>query len=275
VIYLGPLAQSVEQRTFNPWVVGSIPTGPTRVSKGEYLKVFVDIGSHFGETLVEVLKPKYGFEKILCVEPSQLALSKLRKFRDSRIQIYGWGAWDREGSAVLYSAGAVGGSVYSDKPRYGKRQEIISLRDIKELLDAHLNINDYVYMKINAEGSEFVILNRILKEPSVNWRIQSILLSLDLVKIPSLRHHEKEILQLIENSEVKIATRKDPDPARAVRIWLKGEGAHTNYLNVNAFAKYLIAVPIYFHLRLVLKSFVPKKLWLKFAQKLGPNRVRN
>jgi hypothetical protein len=28
---LGPLAQSVEQRTFNPWVVGSIPTGPTQV----------------------------------------------------------------------------------------------------------------------------------------------------------------------------------------------------------------------------------------------------
>ena len=29
VLDLGPLAQSVEQRTFNPWVVGSIPTGPT------------------------------------------------------------------------------------------------------------------------------------------------------------------------------------------------------------------------------------------------------
>jgi len=28
---MGPLAQSVEQRTFNPWVVGSIPTGPTFV----------------------------------------------------------------------------------------------------------------------------------------------------------------------------------------------------------------------------------------------------
>jgi hypothetical protein len=28
-VQLGPLAQSVEQRTFNPWVVGSIPTGPT------------------------------------------------------------------------------------------------------------------------------------------------------------------------------------------------------------------------------------------------------
>ena len=30
---VGPIAQSVEQRTFNLWVVGSIPTGPTRSSK--------------------------------------------------------------------------------------------------------------------------------------------------------------------------------------------------------------------------------------------------
>ena len=28
-ILLGPIAQSVEQRTFNPWVLGSIPSGPT------------------------------------------------------------------------------------------------------------------------------------------------------------------------------------------------------------------------------------------------------
>ena len=32
----GPLAQSVEQRTFNPWVVGSIPTGPTLNSLNYY-----------------------------------------------------------------------------------------------------------------------------------------------------------------------------------------------------------------------------------------------
>ena len=29
---VGPLAQSVEQRTFNPWVVGSSPTGPTFIA---------------------------------------------------------------------------------------------------------------------------------------------------------------------------------------------------------------------------------------------------
>jgi hypothetical protein len=29
---VGPIAQSVEQRTFNPWVDGSSPSGPTSIS---------------------------------------------------------------------------------------------------------------------------------------------------------------------------------------------------------------------------------------------------
>ena len=28
---VGPIAQSVEQRTFNPWVDGSSPSGPTEI----------------------------------------------------------------------------------------------------------------------------------------------------------------------------------------------------------------------------------------------------
>jgi hypothetical protein len=40
----GPLAQSVEQRTFNPWVVGSIPTGPT---KKKFHNWFRDFWSFF------------------------------------------------------------------------------------------------------------------------------------------------------------------------------------------------------------------------------------
>ena len=29
LVAVGPIAQSVEQRTFNPWVDGSSPSGPT------------------------------------------------------------------------------------------------------------------------------------------------------------------------------------------------------------------------------------------------------
>ena len=38
-INFGPLAQSVEQRTFNPWVVGSIPTGPTQNKIKKHFKI--------------------------------------------------------------------------------------------------------------------------------------------------------------------------------------------------------------------------------------------
>ena len=39
-MFLGPLAQLVEQQTFNLWVVGSIPTGPTE-SLGESRNNFI------------------------------------------------------------------------------------------------------------------------------------------------------------------------------------------------------------------------------------------
>jgi hypothetical protein len=32
---VGPIAQSVEQRTFNPWVDGSSPSGPTQANPSE------------------------------------------------------------------------------------------------------------------------------------------------------------------------------------------------------------------------------------------------
>jgi hypothetical protein len=46
---LGPLAQSVEQRTFNPWVVGSSPTGPTH---------FVQMVSHLDRYIRNPLRPE-------------------------------------------------------------------------------------------------------------------------------------------------------------------------------------------------------------------------
>jgi hypothetical protein len=34
---MGPIAQSVEQRTFNPWVDGSSPSGPTHQESHKWL----------------------------------------------------------------------------------------------------------------------------------------------------------------------------------------------------------------------------------------------
>ncbi len=34
---MGPIAQSVEQRTFNPWVDGSSPSGPTHIGSDVWI----------------------------------------------------------------------------------------------------------------------------------------------------------------------------------------------------------------------------------------------
>ena len=43
-IYLGALAQLVEQRTFNPFVVGSTPAGPTRIFTSGYEVKYLSFG---------------------------------------------------------------------------------------------------------------------------------------------------------------------------------------------------------------------------------------
>lgn len=50
-------------------------------------------------------------------------------------------------------------------------------------------------MRTNAEGYKIVIVNRILKQSEVKKYVQSKRFSLDLVKVPSLRSHKKDILQ--------------------------------------------------------------------------------
>ena len=46
------------------------------------MKIFIDIGSHVGETLVEAAKEKYAFDKIVCFEPSMFCMDDLKKFSD-------------------------------------------------------------------------------------------------------------------------------------------------------------------------------------------------
>ncbi len=40
---MGPIAQSVEQRTFNPWVDGSSPSGPTHIGSDVWIGYGVTI----------------------------------------------------------------------------------------------------------------------------------------------------------------------------------------------------------------------------------------
>jgi O-antigen ligase len=76
---LGPLAQSVEQRTFNPWVVGSIPTGPTHICDELYSRIRVP------QTIVQGMRFTLSSNK-----PTQLALIAVA----TTVAVNPWTAYD-------------------------------------------------------------------------------------------------------------------------------------------------------------------------------------
>ena len=68
------------------------------------MKIFVDIGSHIGETLLEVTKKKYAFDKIFCFEPSVYCIDELSKFaeQDNRIIICDFGLSNKNEKKAVY-----------------------------------------------------------------------------------------------------------------------------------------------------------------------------
>ncbi|MEM7287729.1 MAG: FkbM family methyltransferase, partial [Actinomycetota bacterium] len=80
--------------------------------------VFLDIGAHSGETLVVAQHRRWGFDHVHCFEPASSCVAALRRLvtDDSRVTIHPVALWDRAGELTLHGAGAVGASLFDDKP---------------------------------------------------------------------------------------------------------------------------------------------------------------
>ncbi|SVD39069.1 uncharacterized protein METZ01_LOCUS391923, partial [marine metagenome] len=120
------------------------------------MKIFLDIGSHIGETLPEVTKKKYAFDKIVCFEPSSYCLDELKRFaaEDDRIIICEFGLSNRNQEVELFLPGTEAGSIYKDEnpslnshevanEAITKEREIIKLREAKEWFKKNTDADDY------------------------------------------------------------------------------------------------------------------------------------
>ena len=59
--------------------------------------------------------------------------------------------------------------------------------------ERHLDEEDTVIMKINAEGAEVHILNNLIDSGQI-WRIHNVMIDWDCRKVPSIAHCEHDIL---------------------------------------------------------------------------------
>ena len=194
------------------------------------MRVFLDIGAHTGETLNEVLKEKYAFDRIVCFEPSETCLDSLNEYvaRDSRVEIHQIGLSNSSGQQTLYNPGELNGSIFSEEENLSDTQESITLVDAHTWYSENLDPSDFVVIKTNCEGSEVNIVDSFLKGDTFQY-FYTLLVTFDIRDYPSLAYQEIEIRQRLKSSGHKNFCFSDnmmigPTHEKRIENWLSSFG---------------------------------------------------
>lgn len=164
------------------------------------MKVFLDIGAHVGETLSVVTDARWGFDRIVCFEPAPSCWPAIRRRADERVELCEFGLWDKDESLKLHNAGAIGASLSAAKDAIIS-VETCDFRDAAAWFALHVDFEDIVYAKINAEGAEVNIVDRLAAAGQLS-KIDHLLIHFDVRKVPDMAHREGEARQQLKAAEV-------------------------------------------------------------------------
>lgn len=152
------------------------------------MKVFLDIGAHTGETLRVVQEPRWAFERIVSFEPAPSCWPKLESAAGERTDLCKYGLWSSDENIVLHNPGTIGASLSADKDEVTS-SSLCDFRDAATWFAENVSDTDLVYAKINAEGAEVNIIDR-LSETGELEKIDHLLIHFDIRKIPNRAHQE-------------------------------------------------------------------------------------
>ena len=159
-------------------------------------KVFLDIGAHTGESLQEVIKPIYGFDRIIAFEPSSACWSVLQNLQDSdsRIELCRFGLADGRQELLLYGSGKDSASTLDSEFNVGtdSTSETVLLEDASVWAKMHLDPKDLIVAKLNCEGGEVDILRSWIRSDIIGI-FYNIMITFDIRNFKSLRYQEGEL----------------------------------------------------------------------------------
>lgn len=152
------------------------------------MKVFLDIGAHKGQTLIEVLNHRYAFDKIFAFEPMPKYYQMLlRNFSDERLEVFNFGLLDTSTNANLYGVNRRGdASIYANKTS-GDARSVIECQFVEAaaFFKERLVADDINLVKINCEGSEIRIFDNLINSGEI-WKISAATVAWDADKIPGM-----------------------------------------------------------------------------------------
>lgn len=159
--------------------------------------IFLDVGAHEGQTLEEVTKPRYAFDRIFAFEPMPEQFVSLReRFEDDpSVTLLMVGLSDRAGVFPVYGDNSrMEASIYPTK--LDVDESIVTncafvcasafFRDV-------IPNDERVIVKLNCEGSEIAILDDLIDSGEV-WKIENLMIDFDIRKVRGREKEEDRIL---------------------------------------------------------------------------------
>lgn len=196
------------------------------------MKVFLDVGAHDGGTLHAVRDPKYGFDRIYCLEPASSCWAALEAVADERVTVCKFGLWNRTCERPLYNAGSGGASLFEDKFRAAPTEEVCRFVRATDWFRKNLDDAHEIFVKLNCEGAECDIVEDLLESGELA-RARSVMIDPDVRKIPSLAHREGELREQLAaakltNYFMQDAVMVGKTHRDRIQNWLRVAGAEEN-----------------------------------------------
>jgi FkbM family methyltransferase len=175
-------------------------------------RIFLDVGSNIGQTIEEAIKPEHNFDLVFAFEPMQDCCDIINQnYISDRLVVNNFGLYSSDCDKTLYINHPsvydgnldIGGSIFSDKvdrvSNPSKRADkVCQFKDVAKWFKDNINEGDYVIVKINAEGSECDIVERLVESGEYD-KITRLLIDFDCQKVPSQQHRENEIKNLLNS----------------------------------------------------------------------------
>jgi FkbM family methyltransferase len=161
------------------------------------MNVFIDVGGHVGQTLAEVTKPLYRFDRIFCFEPMPNEFASLTaKFGDDkRVTLINAGLAERTGERPIFGSNRdMGASLFQTKRDLDDPSvvTVCSFIHVSDFFRDAITRLDLVVMKLNCEGSECIIMNDLIDSGEV-WKLANVMIDFDVRKIPDVAQQERQL----------------------------------------------------------------------------------
>ena len=192
-------------------------------------RVFLDVGGHIGETLAEVVKPRWRFDRIWTFEPASACRPSLERIADHRVEVVPAGWWTRTATLELHDPGAIGASIVADKSLTAA-VEWCQFVDAADWMEQHLREDDHVWLKLNCEGAECDVLEHLLDRGAIA-RVDHLLVHFDVEKIPSMADRAAPTRRRLDDAHVEVVEPRQIMFGRSHALqtanWLAWSEAHS------------------------------------------------